>query len=277
MNSINAVLTKLGDLLFAPAAYWSPQVTLVVFSVLCGVAMTFIYRHTSNQTALRAAADRTRVQLLRMKLFRDDLRVVLACQAELLAAIGLRLWHSLTPMAILVAPSVLILAQLALRYEHRPLQPGESVVVGLYLSASGWDKKEDIEIEPSQNVTVETPPLRDAKERAIYWRIRPDSSDIDLLRWRCGHEVIETHLAVSPDGPGVSVVCARHPGPGLWDQLLHPGEFGFSAESPVRGIVVYHRKRSTPIFGIDLPWWLTFLIVAMLTALAVRPVLKVQF
>ena len=72
-------------------------------------------------------------------------------------------------------------------------------------------------------------------------------------------------------------VSARRPGPGLWDRLLNPGEPGFAAGDSVRAVVVHQPLRSTPIFGFDIPWWLTFLIVSILAALVVRPLVKVRF
>jgi hypothetical protein len=45
----------------------------------------------------------------------------------------------------------------------------------------------------------------------------------------------------------------------------------------VRGIDLRYPVRSTPIFGIDVPWWATFIVLCMVTALLVKPFLKVQF
>jgi len=59
-------------------------------------------------------------------------------------------------------------------------------------------------------------------------------------------------------------VAERRPGAGWLDRLLHPAEPGFDAGSLVRAVVVHYPKRSTPILSLDIPWWLTFIVVSML-------------
>ncbi|MHC4130284.1 MAG: hypothetical protein ACYSUA_19405, partial [Planctomycetota bacterium] len=115
MNWINARLTAAGDFCLAPFASWPPLVVLIAVSVVAGVGMTVVFRYTSNQRALRAVARRTKAQLMCLRIFKDDLGVAIRCQGSLIKAIGLRLWHSLPPMLVLIVPFVFILTQLALR------------------------------------------------------------------------------------------------------------------------------------------------------------------
>ena len=84
-------------------------------------------------------------------------------------------------------------------------------------------------------------------------------------------------IALADDDGSFPAVDARRPGPGFWDRLLFPGEPGFADDEPVQGITVHHLRRSTPLLGFDVPWWLTFLLVSMLAAVAVRPLVKVSF
>ena len=67
------------------------------------------------------------------------------------------------------------------------------------------------------------------------------------------------------------------PGTSFWDRLLHPGEPGFDADDPLQGITVHYTRRATPLLGFDVPWWLTFVLVSMLAAVAARPLVKVSF
>ena len=67
MNRLNATLTALSELVLAPLMSWPPLLVLIIISVVCGVAMTIVFRHTSNQRALRRVADLN-------KEFTNDLR-----------------------------------------------------------------------------------------------------------------------------------------------------------------------------------------------------------
>jgi hypothetical protein len=277
MNWINALMTKISDLVLAPFGSWSPLAVLILLSVVFGVLMTVVFRYTSNQGALRTVAKRTKAQLMCLRIFKDDLGVAIRCQGAVIKAIGLRLWYSVPPMLVLIVPFVFILTQLALRYENRPLAPGESVIATLHLSSEGWNDRDTALLQAPRGVTVETPALRDEAEQAVYWRLRLDEPTQEPLVFRVGYYEAVKSLVGTDDGKGLCTVSARRPGGGFWDRLLRPGEPGFAADWPVQGIDLRYPVRSTPIFGIDIPWWLTFIVLCMVAALLARPFLKVQF
>jgi hypothetical protein len=212
-----------------------------------------------------------------MRLFKDDFHVALECQEELLKAIGLRLLHSLKPMAILVIPFFLIMTQLALWFEHRPLQADETSVVELRVAPELWPSWQSAELQLPSGVKAETPGLRDENDHTVSWRLRMKSPSSEPIRWQAGGTVVEKQFLGATDPAVLCAVSAKRPGPGLWNRLVHPAEPAFGSDSPIQAAMVDYPKRSTPLFGINLPWWVTFLIVSMLSALFARPFLKVQF
>ena len=276
MNVINAPLNWLADLLLAPFAA-APLAGLLFWSAVAGVAMTYVFGKTSKQKSIRRAADRVRAQMLAVKLFKDDLSVTLQCQVELMKATGARLWHSVPPMLVMIVPFALILSQLALRYDRRPLQPGEDTVVAMRLAPEVWEEFQNVELEVIKGVVVETDSLRDQDAMSLYWRVRAEGDQSVTLRWQFGDEAIEKELAIAADTGRLSHVSVRRPGPEMFARLLHPGEPGFDRASPVQDITVQYPLRTTPIFGVDVPWWATFLIVSMAVALLVRRFLRVEF
>jgi len=276
MNALNSLLSRLSDLLFAPLAGW-PLLTLCLFSAIVGVLMAWVFRHTSNQRALGAVANRIRAQLFAIKLFKDDLGVTFRCQVELFKATGLRLWYSLPPMLVMLVPLMLVLIQLATRYEVRPLKPGETAIVELQLAASAWDSLGQPSIEAPEAIVVETAALRDASRHTIFWRIRPEAAATGTLRFTVGEQVVEKTIIASDEGHPLVAVSPRRPGTELLDRALYPLEPAFDETSPVQAIAITYPQRSTPLLGFDIPWWLTFFIVSMLAAVVARPWLKVQF
>ena len=136
MNVLNAVLNRIADVLLTPftsLALWG----LAFWGIVAGIVMTMVFKRTSNQRALVRVADQTRAQMLAVRLFRDDLAVTFRCQWRLIKLIGLRLWYSLPPMLVMLVPFVLVLVQLALRYEKQPLTTGDQALVELTLSPDG--------------------------------------------------------------------------------------------------------------------------------------------
>ena len=279
MNAINATLTALTNRLLDPLGGWPPLLTLLVLSAAAGVIMAVIFRYASNQRGLRRVANRSRAQVLAIKLFKDDLGTMFGSLGQLLRYTLLRLFYSLPPMLVMLVPFVLLLAQLSLRYEHRPLAVGETAVIELQVAPHAWQEHQTVAIEAPPQISVETEPLRDAEKKAVYWRIRAKQAAPETLSlsWRLGSQLVEKQVATASDATRLRSVSARRPGPHWWDRLLHPGEPGFSADSPVQAVIVHYARRSTPVFGFDVVWWLTFLIVSMLAAVLIKPLVKVQF
>jgi hypothetical protein len=283
MNVLNAVLAKLTSLVLAPFVGLPAQVALVVVAAVAGVLAALAFRYTSNQTALKRVADQVRANLLAMRLFREDLRAAFSAQAGLFKASILRLWYSLPPLAVLIVPFVLLLAQLAMWYEFRPLVPGEKALVEVRVAPEAWEHYAGLQLEPPVGVNA-TVPVRNGHDHVVTWRVSAQKAALKhnpgTLRFVLdGQEVAEKHLAVADDGAANRLLrfCPVRPGTSFWERLVYPGEPAFDSDSPVQGISIRCGSRTNTIFGLAIPWWATFFIVSIVAALLLKPFIKVQF
>ena len=277
MNELNALLRYLTSAVLSPFSGFSPLVPLIVLSALLGVVTAVVFRFTSPQRRLRRVADLSRAEVLAIKLFKDEPRVMFGALGRLLRHSGLRLWYSLPPLAVMLAPFTLLLAHLAVWYEYRPLTVGEAAVVEIQLAEPAWAEHRDVNLQAPQTIAVETEPLRDDQEHTISWRISASEPTSTALHWQLGDERVDKQVVVADPAAAFRPVSVRRAGAGWWDRLLYPGEPAFAVNDPVRSIEINYRQRSTPLFGWDVPWWATLLIVSIVSALLVRPLVKVQF
>ena len=164
------------------------QVALIVLSVVAGVLAALAFRYTSNQDALKRVADQVRASLLAMRLFKDDLRSVFRAQLSLFTASGLRLWYSLPPLVVLIVPFVLLLAQLAMWYEFKPVAPGEAVLVEVALTPEAWADESFEMIAP--DVVASEQLVRDSEKHTITYRIRPGAEAV-------GHNPLVLNFAMA--------------------------------------------------------------------------------
>jgi len=277
INTANHVLTLAGDMLLAPFARY-PLWGLAFWAAVSGVVMTLVFGVTSSQRRLADAADRTRAQLLAIKLFKDDLTVTWKCQMELLRATARRLTLSLPPMLVMLVPFVIVLAQLAVRYENRPLIPGNTALVELRVDAAQWDACRQMRLRAPRGIEVETEALRDPVQKTFCWRIRPHEPGHYVLNCSNGHGAEATKsVAVSADNLPLVNVTPRRAGGGILEAILFPAEPALDGAGPIRSIGVTYPRRTTPVLGLDVPWWLTFLAVSMITALLAGRVVGVRF
>lgn len=278
MNSLHAVLRALTQAMFAPLAGLPSWVALVVWSAAFGIVAAIAFRYTSNQAALRRAGDRMRVHLLALRLFRDELGVTLRSIAGLFGAVLLRLLHSLPPLAAMLVPFGLLVAQFAMWYEFAPLRPGASVLVELSVSPGAWAQYGGLELRPPAQVQVEAV-HRDPARAQVCWRLAAVEASPQplLLEFTLAGEPVAAKQIVIADDRRLRFVSPVRAGPGFWDRLLYPGEPAFASDSPIQRIQVHYATQSTPIFGWDIHWIVTFLVASIIAALLVKPIVKVQF
>jgi len=277
MDTLHRLLGEFLETIMSPLASWSPLVALVLISSVFGVIVALVFRWTSNQQKMRRIADLCRAQVLAIKLFKDDPKSIFLAFGRLIRYSAQRMWCLFPSMIVILFPSVLLLVHLAVWYEHRALSPGETTVMELQLTDKAWESSQEIAPELSTQFSLETPALRDLEEKSILWRIRVNETEPSTIQWRIDSQVFDKSLTVSDEVKVLSPVSVRRPGPGWWDRLLYPAEEAFSSSSLVQGISIHHPSRSTRVFGWDVPWWLTVMLVSILAALLAGPVLKVQY
>ena len=276
MDSLNQLLTGGAALFLAPFRN-HPTTGLMVWSTVTGIIMAYVFGKTSNQRALRRAADSIRAQLFAVKLFKEDLVVTFQCQLQLLKSTGARLLHSIPPMLVMFVPLLFVLTQLAMRYEFRPLRKSEQTVVTMRVKPDAWREIRDVELSSTEDIVVETKSLRDQRSSTIHWRVRANGADTSLLQWKVGDQTISKELPMSASPTALRVANPMRPGNSMWDSILYPAEASLPSESPITSIEVELPPRETPILGWNVPWWATFFLVSMLVAFVAGKFMGVQY
>ncbi|HXI40945.1 MAG TPA: hypothetical protein VNH83_13260, partial [Bryobacteraceae bacterium] len=75
--------------------------SLVPISILAGIGMLLVFRHTSDQSAVRRAKSLVTAHLLEFRLFMDEPRMILKAQRDLIVANGRFLKMMLRPVLVL--------------------------------------------------------------------------------------------------------------------------------------------------------------------------------
>ncbi len=202
-----------------------------------------MFRRFSDPDAIRRAKGRVRAHLYELRLFADDPRATLRAQKNLL------LWNAryaalmLRPAAVLLLPTIVLLAGLDCVFGRRPLHPGEAALV--MASMRGPDA---VLIVPAA-FSVETPPVRIPERNEVWWRVRARAAAAGTLR----------------AGAAETTIDAR---PGF--RFLAPGW-------PVRSVEVDYPPAWLSCLGVGLWWPIPFAVVALATMLAFRNRFGVTF
>ncbi|REK27711.1 MAG: hypothetical protein DWQ42_07035 [Planctomycetota bacterium] len=276
MNLVNRICTSLTDALLGVFSGWSPALLLIAISAVLGILMAIVFRFTSQQAQLKRVADLSRAQVLAIKLFKDELGTMFVSLGRLFRYTGLRLWYSLPPALVMVIPFVLVLVQLARWYEHSPLVDGDVAMLEFHLNEADWSRHKQLQLEAAAPLEL-THRHNDAVEKVVTWNVHAHGEDAASIDWRLGDLTGTKRIAIGASRDALAPVDAQIAGPSFWDRLLYPGEPAFASDAPIREVTLQVHERDTPILGLNVPWWLTFLVVSILVAMLVRPLVGVQF
>ncbi len=249
---------------FLPFRGLSPLVALLVASVLSGLFMLWVFGRFSRPERIRRAKDRIRGQLLGVRLYQHDIRIVLRLQGSILRGILSYFRLSLPPLLILLIPLALILIQLNRHLYHQPIAVGKPPVVTVRM-----DEDSDLAsilLGNSDGITVETPTLREPGQRQVSWRVRADRAGTLTLRIESGGHEFHKELIAGASWAPVSPTRTRR-----WiDQLLYPGEPPLPKSAPVGSIGVVYPPQRIRVFGWEAYWLVLFLVASLATVLLLK-------
>jgi hypothetical protein len=273
VSVLNTPLRLLTDGLLWPFRTLPPIVGLAVVSLLAAVGMLLVIRKTSDQRGLIAVKRQIQARLFEMRLFSDDLVALFRAQLAMLRENLTYLRLSLAPMAWLLVPLFLLVAQLQFHYGYAGLDPGGTAVVALKLAGDGTSAAPALHLDAPEGLRVETPPVWNASVREAAWRVRAERPGTYDLVVRVGDTTLTKSVVVSPD------VVRRSPWrvSALVDQLLYPAEAPVPAGTRVEWIQLTYPERSIAVLGFAVHWMVVFFVLSLAFAYALRKRFGVTF
>jgi hypothetical protein len=269
---LNAAADVPGRWLLAPIGRLPGWLSATAVAAVTGVLLLVLFKYTSNQRAIKRVRDDINANLLALKLFKDSALVAFQAQGRLLVGAGRLFILALVPMAVMAVPVTLLLGQLSLWYQQRPLRVGEEAVVTLKLNGDADAPFPAVSLEPADAIELMVGPVRVLSKREVCWNIRARQSGYHHLTFQVGGQAVDKELAI---GEGLMRVSAERPGWRWQEVLMHPAEEPFPPHSPVRSIEIDYPRRSSWTSGTD--WWVAYWFAASMgAALCFRRVLNVN-
>lgn len=268
---LNALSNAVGGLLLAPLGVLPGWLSATIVAVVTGMGLLLVFKYTSNQRAIKRVKDDIKANLLALKLFKENPAVTLGAQGRIMAA-ALRLFLlALAPMLVMVVPVLLILGQLSLWYQARPLSVGEDALLTVTLNDDS-DPLPDVRLQPTDAIEVAIGPVRLPSKREVCWKIAARTPGEHRLMFQAGGQTAEKQLVV---GDRLMRVSALRPGWSWSDALIYPAEPPFAADSSIRSIAVDYPTRSSWTSGAD-TWVVYWFVASMIAGFAFRGFFKVN-
>ncbi len=275
MAAIVIVLNRganwLGAHLLSPLAVLPGWLSATLVAVVTGFGMLLVFKYTSQQQAIQGVRNAIKADLLALSLFKESIAVSLRCQGNLLLGAGRLMLLSVVPVLVMTLPMCLLLAQLALWYQARPLAVGEAAVLTVSFNDT-MPEMPAARLEPTAAAAIDVGPVRVPGKHMVCWSVVAAQPGYNSLRLDIGGRTIEKELAV---GDGFMQVSLCRPPADCWETLVHPREAPFPPDSPVRSITIDYPERKGWTSGTG-SWLIYWFGVSMVAAFCARPLLKVN-
>jgi hypothetical protein len=274
---LNTAANAIGQWALAPIAVLPGWLSATLVAAVTGVILLVAFKYTSNQRAIKRARDQINASLLALKLFKDSASVAVQAQGRIFVGAGRLIVLALVPMLVMAIPVTLVLGQLSLWYQQRPLPIEKEIEKGAVVTmALNGDKDApipEVHLKPSDAFEIVAGPAHVTEKREIWWRIRARETGIHQLEFHVGDQVIDKELAV---GDGFMRVSVQRPEWDWFDALMHPWEKPLGPDSTVRSIEIAYPDRS-PSFFFGISWWLVYWFgMSMVVGFCFRGLLKVN-
>lgn len=247
------------DLGLSPLLALPPLAGLLVVSLATAVVMLLVVARTSNQAGIIAAKRGIHAALFEIRLYGDDLGLVARALGDVLWQNGRYLGFSLVPLAWMLIPVTLVVAQLQAFYGYAGLTPGEAAIITVTLRQAPG-QPDEVTLEAPAGIRVDTPAVSLAASPEVLWRIVPTAAGEYMLTIRAdGHS--ETKSLLVSERP-----ARRSPwrgSTGLVDRLLYPSEPPLPGDSPFAAITVAYPAPGVDVLGWRMHWMIVYIVLTM--------------
>lgn len=273
MTIITKAINFIFRLLFSPFEKLTPLLGLIIISLFTGILILIVFRFTSNQKAIKRAKDKIKAYIYELFLYKDNIRVILKALLSILKYNSVYLKQTLKPLMIVIIPIILILIQLQLRYGLRPLKPNESVIVKLKLNRHLTADDIKVQLNVPDAIIIETPVLKIENQSEFDWRLKVDDYGKYELLFLIGEKKIIKSIQVSKQIVMISPIRVY---PSFIKTFSNPSENPLAKNSAVESIEVKYPNRNIKIVSWHVHWLIIFFVFSMISAFALKGVLRVE-
>jgi len=258
---------------FLAAALWginSPLILVILISVVVGLIMVVLFGYTSDQKKIHVAKDQLKAHLLAVRLYQDQLPVVMKTYARILLGTGRYIRLAFMPLLYVIIPITLLIVQLDRYLGAMPIEPRQPFLVSV---KSAPEALNQVKLELPEELSFSAPAVHIPAENRVVWRVVAAKNGTYNINVGAGGQTFSKQIVVSPDVERLSPVRLRDH---LLDRWLTSGESALPAASPVESIDVSYAPRDIRFAWIDWNWIVLFFVLSMIAGFIFKELLGIE-
>jgi uncharacterized membrane protein (DUF106 family) len=253
----------------------NPLAIVVVVSLLVGLLMVVLFGYTSDQKAIGVAKDQLKAHLLAVRLYRDQIPVVMGSYGKILRGTGRYLKLAFKPLLYVIIPIILLVVQIDRYLGQTPLPMNAPFLLTVHLNGS--DALNHVTLDLPPEIAMTAPPVHipavNGNEIEIVWRLAASKEGKYEVKIAAAGQIATKSVCVGSDLARISAVRLRGQ---FWARMFSSAEPALPESSPIESILINYPDRTIEIAGYGMNWIWLFFIFSMVAGFIFKELLGIQ-
>jgi uncharacterized membrane protein (DUF106 family) len=249
----------------------SPLAIVIVVSLVVGLLMVVLFGYTSDQKAIGVAKDQLKAHLLAVRLYRDQIPVVMGSYGKILRGTGRYLKLAFKPLLYVIIPITLLIVQIDRYLGATPIPPNTPFLLTVH--TTGGDALSDATLGLPPEITMSAPPVHVPAENEIVWRLVGSKEGKYEVKIVAGGQSVAKVVCVGGDMPRISTVRLRGH---FWERMFSSAEPALAEDSPIESISINYPDRNIEVAGYAMSWIWLFFILSMVAGFIFKELLGIK-
>jgi uncharacterized membrane protein (DUF106 family) len=248
----------------------NPLAIVIVVSLVVGLLMVVLFGYTSDQKAIGIAKDQLKAHLLAVRLYRDQIPVVMGSYGKILRGTGRYLKLAFKPLLYVIIPITLLIVQIDRYLGATAIPPN---VPFLLTVRTGSDVLNDVTLDLPYEITMSAPPVHVPAENEIVWRLVGSKEGKYEVKIAAAGQSIAKAVCVGSGLPRISTFRLRGH---FWKRMFSSAEPALPESSPIESISINYPDRNIEIAGYGMNWIWLFFILSMIAGFIFKEILGIK-
>jgi uncharacterized membrane protein (DUF106 family) len=249
----------------------SPLAIVIVVSLIVGLLMVVLFGYTSDQKAIGIAKDQLKAHLLAVRLYRDQIPVVMGSYGKILRGTGRYLKLAFKPLLYIIIPITLLIVQIDRYLGATPIPPNSPFLLTVH--TTGGDALNDATLDLPAELTMTAPPVHIPSTNEIVWRLTASKEGKYEVKIAAAGQSVVKAVCVGSGLPRISTVRLRGH---FWERMFSSAESALPENSPVESISINYPDRNIEIAGYGMNWIWLFFILSMVAGFVFKELLGIK-
>ena len=242
-----------------------------LISLVIGLLMVLVFGYTSDQKAIHVAKEQLKAHLLALRLFQDQIPVVIRSYGRILLATGRYLRLAFKPLLFVILPLTFLVVQLDRYLGSMPMVPGQPFLVKARVSNPEMLNAASLQLPSglaTTSLVVHVP-----AENEVAWRVvaeKDGNYDVTVV---ASNQNLAKRVVVASGLARLSSVRLRGQ---FWERMFVSGEPELPPNSLIQAIEVQYPPRTIAFAGFEWNWIWLFLVLSMIAGFFFKSVLGIE-